>query len=694
MKNISFIISLILITVISFNTYSQVNVEIKKKEFRISDDGFKEAWKHVKGGNDYFEMGKGVYGLALEQYLAAYKFNDNNAELNYKIGICYLYSQDKAKSIDYLEKAYIKNNRVAIDILFNLGRGYHLTYQFDKAIEKFNAYKNLLSPKELKEELPKILRKIDECNVAKELVKKQERVFIDNIGSSINSEYRDYSPLISADESTMIITSRRENTTGGERDPRSYQYYEDIYISHKKSDDKWEPVKNIGKPLNTPEHDATVGLSPDGQQLFIFNSNNGGDIFVCKLKGDSWSKPKSISKYINTEYTETSASFSFSGNTVYFTSTRPEDDFDVKSKGGREMFYSEKDKKGRWGKVHNLSSVINSQYDEEGIFMHPDGRTLYFSSNGHNTMGGYDIFKSTLDDNGNWTKPINLGCPINTPDDDVFFVMAGSGRTGYYSSVRKAGMGGEDIYKITFLGPEKPLVQGNEDNLIASMANPVDETVIEKTVELKTVRLTILKGIVLDAITKQPLEAEIEIVDNELDEIVFTSSSNASTGKFLVSLPSGKNYGIAVKKEKYLFHSENINVPAATNYQEINKTIILAKMDVGSKIILKNIFFDYGKSTLRPASFPELDRLNTLLSEYSSIKIEISGHTDSKGSQVFNQKLSENRAKAVVDYLIKKGIKQDRLTYVGKDFQEPIATNDTEEGRQENRRVEFKVLSK
>lgn len=315
MKKISLIISLLFLITISFNSYSQINVEIDKKAFKISDNGFKDAWNLVKDGDEFFALGKGVYGLALEKYAEAYKYNDNNPQLNYKLGICYLYSTDKDKAIEYLEKSYNADKRVAIDILYNLGRGYHLTYQFDKAIEKYSEYKNLLSPQELKEELPKIQKRIDECNVAKELVKNKERVFIDNLGPEINSQYRDYSPLISADESSMIFTSRRDNTTGGERDPRSSQFYEDIYTS-KSIDGKWEKAQNIGKPLNTPEHDATVGLSPDGQKLFIFNSENGGDIFECELKGEEWSKPKSISKYINSDRTETSASFSFSGNTV------------------------------------------------------------------------------------------------------------------------------------------------------------------------------------------------------------------------------------------------------------------------------------------------------------------------------------------------------------------------------------------
>lgn len=689
MKNIYLAIFLIFI---SFALSAQKVLEVGKKEFKIEDkDGYKEAKDALTEGLEFYSQGKGGYPLALKKFEQAQRYNPNNAELNYMLGICYLFSVEKEKSIELLNKTYQQKPSVSSDILFFIARGYHLTGDFETALEKYKEYKQKLSANQLEKEALKIQKLISECENGIKLRDKKERVFIDNLGAMVNSKYPDYSPLISADESMMIFTSRRDNTTGENRDPLTFQYYEDIYYAEQENK-QWKAAKNIGKPLNTAAHDATVGMSADGQQLFIFNSDNGGDIFACQLKGNEWSKPKGMR--FNSKYKETSASFSYTGNTIYFVSDRPEDDFGNKTKGGRDIFVCNKNEKGKWDKVKNLDNVINTPYDEEGIFMHPDGKTMYFSSKGHNSMGGYDIFKTESDGNGGWSKPENIGVPINTPDDDVFFVVAGSGRRGYYSSTKKNGLGEKDIYMITFLGPEKPLVQSNEDNLIAILTNPVKETVIEEEVELKTMQLTILKGIVKDAITLDPIEAEIEIVDNEKNEVVFTQMSNSATGKFLVSLPSGKNYGIAVKAEGYLFHSENFNIPDASSYQEIEKEIILSKVDVGSKIVLNNVFFDYAKATLRSESFPELDRLYKLLSNYPSIRIEISGHTDNRGSKATNQKLSQSRAKSVVDYLIKKGIKEDRLEFVGKDFQEPVATNDTEEGRQQNRRVEFKVLSK
>jgi len=665
-------------------------IELNKDDFR-SKDAYKSAKDAIKEGESYYELGIGGYRRALEYYLQAYKFNNNVPMLNYKIGECYLNTISKVKCIDYYTKAYELDPNIMEDILYKIGRGYHLKGEFDKAIEHYKKYKNKLSPAALQDHKKDIEKKIEECENGKKLVQKPVRVFIDNLGPNVNSSYRDYSPLISADESMMIFTSRRENTTGGGRDTRDNLFMEDIYVSYKNNMGKWIPAENMGKPLNGSGNDATVGLSPDGQQLFIFNGESGqGDILVSELEGSEWSKPDddALKKYINTEYHESSASFSFDGRTMYFVSNKPEDNL-----GDHDIFVSSWDEeKERWGEPSNLSNAINTEYDERGVFMHPDGRTIYFSSKGHSSMGGFDIFKSELQDDGNWGEPENLGWPINTPDDDVFFVMAASGKHGYYASAKEDGEGSYDIYMITFRGPEKPVIQSNEDKLLAS-TEPVSEVVMEESVEIKTMRLTILKGTVKDALSLNPIEATIEIVDNEKNEVISVMKSNSSTGKYLISLPSGKNYGIAVKAEDYLFHSENFNIPEATNYQEITKDILLNKMAVGSKIVLKNIFFDYAKATLRSESFAELDRLVDLLSKYPSTRIEISGHTDNRGSLKLNTSLSENRAKAVVDYLIGKGIAEDRLEYKGYAYFQPIDTNDTPEGRQNNRRVEFKVLS-
>ena len=684
------IFSIILIF-ISLALVAQKNVPFEKKYFKSNKKGYKEAVKNIKAGDELYEMeNSGGYMRALEFYLKAQSFNPDNDMLNYKIGTSYLNSVQTHKCLSFFQKAFALNSHVQPDILYNLGRGYHLNYKFDEAIKQYNKYRATLSPKEASVQRKKIDKRIKECKIGKKLVKKPIRVFIDNVGENINSRYADYSPLITADESMMMFTSRRSETTGEGISEQDGRYFEDIYVAYKENG-VWFPAKNVGKPLNTKDNDATIGLSSDGQKLFTYlGSVSGGDILVSKLDGEEWSKPSGKEmKKINSDYHESAASSSFDGKKMYFVSNNPENNL-----GMHDIFVSDwNEKKKRWAKPQNLSNKVNSEYQEKGVFMHPDGRTLYFSSTGPGSMGGYDIFKTELQDDGTWGTPINLGYPINTPGDDRFFVMSASGKHGYYATDKEGGYGAHDIYMITFLGPEKPPVQSTENILIASNAAPVTETFSEKTVEIQTMRLTILKGKVLDAFTKQPVEAEIEIVDNDKDEVITIKRSNKKTGKFLVSLPSGKNYGIAVKAPGYLFHSENFNIPQTNSYQEVYKDIYLSKMAVGTKIVHKNIFFDFAKATLRSSSFPELDRLYSLLQEYPKMRIEIGGHTDNRGSKALNVKLSAARAKAVVDYLIKKGISASRLESKGYAFDQPIATNKTDEGRQQNRRVEFKVLS-
>ncbi|MCF8297913.1 MAG: OmpA family protein [Saprospiraceae bacterium] len=680
------IISTIFFLFILITSSLAQNVEFDKKNFPDDKDGLKEAKKELKQGDEYYEVGPGMYPFALEHYLSVYRFNPNNALLNYKIGKCFMYSTEKTRAIPYFLEAQNLNPNIQPDLNYLLAQAYHLNYEFDEAIERFKTYKQSLGPIDLQEKGLIIEKKIKECETGKDLVANPVRVFIDNIGPVINSTYADYSPIINADESVIMFTSRRDNTTGFGKDPSDGNYFEDIYISHKLDNGSWAAPENPGKPLNSDNHDAIVGLSADGNRLFLYKGDKGGDIYECYLKGDKWSKPNKLDKTINSSYHESSASFSYDLRTIYFVSNREG------GYGEHDIYVSNLNSKGNWEEAVNLGAEINTPYNEEGIFMHPDGKTFYFSSKGHNTMGGFDIFKTVFED-GKWSEPKNIGYPINTTGDDVFFTVSANGKRGYYSSAKKGGLGNHDIYIVNFLGPEKPIINSCNDNLIAIVTEPISEIVIEPVVEIETSQLTLLKGTITDEFSGEPLFAQIELTDNETGKILANFESNSKTGKYLVSLPSGKNYGIAVKAEGCLFHSENINVEAATtSYQEIIKDIKLKRIEIGSKVVLKNIFFDTGKSTLRKESTSELERLQKLMEDVPTLKIEISGHTDNVGSETMNQGLSEKRAKAVVDYLIGKGIDQARLTYKGFGFAQPIATNDTEEGRQQNRRTEFKIV--
>jgi len=677
------LVCLLIIQTCAFKLYAQ-NVEFDKTNFPTQSKELKEAQKNIKKGDEYYKAGRGMYFLALEFYSKAHKFNPNNALLNYKIGNCYLNTIQKIVSISYFEKALELNPNVSPEINYSLGRAYHLNNEFDKAITKYTEYKQSLSPLRMVAIGKEIDKKIHECNLAKELINKPVNVTIENLGDIVNSIYPDYSPIVSADGSMMIFTSRRDNTTGGKTSNVDFKYYEDIYISYN-NDGIWSAPENPSKSLNTDAHDATVGLSPDGQKLFLYNSDNGGDIYQCNLEGNDWSKPQSLGKTINTKFHESSASFSYDGRTIYFVSDREG------GYGGGDIYMSKLDEKGKWGEAVTLGSGINTPYNEAGVFMHPDGKTLYFSSEGHKTIGGYDIFKTVYED-GKWSEPENLGYPINTPDDDVFFSMTANGEHGYYSSEKTDGLGGQDIYMVTF-SFDKPLVNSNEDNSIAHRAYGSATSESVESVGASSSELTLIRGRVLDE-NSNPIKASIEVTDNEKNEVIANFESNSATGKYLVSLPSGRNYGMVVKSENYLFHSENFNIPKESSYNEIEKDIKLNKVEAGSKIVLNNIFFDYGKATLKPESTTEIDRIIEVMTMNPTLKIEIGGHTDNVSSYDFNMKLSKNRARAVVYYLISRGMPHSRMTFVGYGFSQPVASNATEAGRMLNRRVEFKIISK
>lgn len=668
-------------------------VEFEKENFPNDKEGLKLAKDNIKEGDKFYEQGEIFFKEAIPYYEKAQAFNPNNALLNYKLGECYLFSIYKSKAKSHLVKAFELQPSINPRINYYLGQAYHLNLEFDQAIACYTKYRAGIQDPYESEDLQ---LRIQQCNNGKKIVQKPIRVFIDNLGDNVNTKFHEYGAVISADESVIIYTSRREGSTGGKLDPVLNEHYEDLYISTKNADGTWSPAKNMGENVNTNDHDAVSAISPDGSRIIIYKGGSGmGDLFECVLEGSEWSKPMDLGKNINTKsYQEPSACYSPDGNILYFVSEQPG------GIGGHDIYLSRRDSKGNWGEAENLGTTINTKYKEDGIYLHPDGKTLYFGSEGHTSMGGMDIFKSVYDAATNkWSTPENLGYPVNTADQDAFFVISASGRYGYYMSTsNEDNKGLRDLYRITFLGPEKQMVLNNEDNLLASVAAPVKDIVIAPEVTVKEAQLTILKGVISDYLTKDLLEAQIEIVDNQANKVIATFTSNSKTGRFLVSLPAGKNYGIAVKKDEYLFHSENFDIPNTAAFQEVEKNIELKKLSVGSKIVLRNIFFDLDKATLRPESTAELNRLTKLMNDVPTLKIELGGHTDAQGSDTHNQDLSERRAAAVVDFLTKAGIAADRLKSAG--YGETQLVNSCSNGvkcsdvqHQENRRTEFKVLS-
>ena len=456
-------------------------------------------------------------------------------------------------------------------------------------------------------------------------------------------------------------------------------------------DGKWQTPKPLKGKVNTEQDDICSNYSYNGTKMLMSKITGTGDaahfdIYEAFLHGDSWSEPVSFSRNINLKSNDIFASYNFNDKLIYYAKDKKDgqNGYDIMVSGA-------KNKKNREYGFPTREMNVSSTFNDGPIYLHPDGKRMYFASEGFNSMGGYDIFVSYKVKGGGWTKPENMGAPINTPYDDYFFAATANGKFAYIASNRPGGKGGFDIYKVTFWGPEKEPAFAVEDYLLASVAKPLNDPIGEAVQVTETVNLTVFKGKTIDALTKKAVEATIEITDNSTGSIIETFTTNSASGKFLLSLNSGGNYGIAVKADGYLFHSENFDIPSGSAYNLVNKTIELKNIKIGSKIALRNVFFDTGKSDIRSESNAELDRLVKLMKDVPGLKIELSGHTDNTGSAQGNITLSQSRAEAVVNYLISKGIAKNRLTAKGYGSDRPVADNSTSEGRQLNRRTEFEI---
>ncbi len=659
------------------------DVAFKKSNFKEDKAGLKAALSLIEQGDEWLEKGKAKvlamqyagddYKESLQYYLAAQDFNPNSSDLNRKLGHAYLYTNEPYKAKVFLVKSLELNTEPDPFLYFFLGKAYQLEQDFEAAERNYLKFGTEVHSKVL-ELYKKLNRKhIQECKSGAEIFAIKRRLWVDNV-KELNTEVDEVAPCITADGSEIILSSNRTGNM-------------DIYTAERQRR-KWKNIRGI-EELNTEGDDVASSLAYDGQRILLFKTIEGqNDIFETQLQGTTWTEPKlKMSKVVNTGFNETFASYDPQDIKVYYvTDGGHGGDLDI-------IFSGKKDQEEKfWGKGQSAGHEVNSAFHEGSVYMAPDGQSMYFCSQGHSSMGGYDVFVSYRDDRGLWGKPINLGYPINSPYDELYFSISANGKDAYFASNRSGGAGGMDIYKATFWGtPKKPLV-ASEDNLIASITNPIEDTYVPQTVTVeKKSSLTVFKGNVLDGIMETPIAAEIKIFDNATGEVYTIMHSNSATGKFLLSLPSGLNYGISVEADGYLFHSENFNLPKGSAYNMVNKDISLKNIDIGSKIALRNVFFSTGKAEVKIDSYPELDRLIELMNSVPTLKIELSGHTDNVGNDDFNQILSQRRADAVRAYLTTRGVDKNRVTAVGYGEARPVDANDTKEGKANNRRTEFEI---
>jgi outer membrane protein OmpA-like peptidoglycan-associated protein len=626
------------------------------------------------------QFAKSDFANALDSYRKAENLQPNNPMVQLKIGLTYLSTTSyKFKALPYLQKAFAAQPNIDPFIDFYMGSAYQVAHDFAKARECYELFK-----KKNKRMADIAQHKIGECVRGDSLVTNATEAIIENIGKVINSPYHDYAPILYPNDSTMIFTSNRSAPPTPEN-PKPPMNFEDIFISKRTPD--WTPPARLSPEVNVDQHDAAASISYDGKFLFLYYEEGYGDIYMSELVDGAWGKPVALNQNVNTMHWETSASMSKDGRKLYFSSNRPG------GYGELDIWMSARDGKGEWGKPVNLGPNVNTPGNEDSPYIHPDGVTLYFGSDAHPGVGSTDIFRSDFRE-GMWQKPVNMGYPVNSADYDNYFVISENKKNGYFASVREDGMGETDIYRIQFLDPKPKEVPVVAPVVIEQPVIEKEKDFIDPMVQLqKELKVgTILKGKVVDAETGSVLGARMVLTDNEKNVVLAIINTDPATGDFEMFIPHGGNYGVSTEKDGYLFNSINFNLPAFSEMQEIGTDIIMEKAVVGNKVVLKNIFFDTGKSDLKQESVNELENMRKLLENNPHLKVQINGHTDNVGEAAYNKSLSLKRARSVVDYLIRNGVDVNRVAAIGYGEERPLVSNDDETGGREiNRRTEIEI---
>ncbi|MCX6234181.1 MAG: OmpA family protein [Bacteroidetes bacterium] len=632
----------------SYPVYCQVNKEILTTDSKRAIKYYRLAGKNIIS-SDYFQAEKSALeAIAIDrQFVEAYLL----------LGDIYTELKEYAKAIDAYTAAIGINPDFYPEVYLLIGKLELGSGLYEKAREHFTVCRNYPEISQAKKSI--IAKYIGDCDFAIKL--QQNPVVFEpvNLGDSINTPDDEYVNAITVDGKKLYLTRRKPDQIAGEAN--RYVVNEDFYVSENDAG-FWRKATSLGPSVNTIDNEGALCISPDGKYIFFAACNRDDgygscDLYFSKKVGEGWTTSQNLGPVINSSTWESQPCFSSDGRTLYFCSTR---------KGGigkSDIWKSTIQPDGKWSRPENLGDLVNTSEDEMAPYIHPDGQTLYFSSRGHMGMGGYDLFISRKDVKGEWSMPVNLGYPLNTWADEINIIIDATGLNAYFSSGMSGGSGKSDIYSF----------------------------VIDSSI--KPVPVTYLKGVVYDAITNIRLGSSFTLIDLKTGDTLVESNSDPVTGEFILCLPSDKNYSLHVAKDKYLFYSDNFTlIGRNTELSPFFKDIPLKPLKPGETVVLNNIFFDFDKSDIKDESQSELQKLISFLEENRNLKIEISGHTDNVGNLSYNSDLSERRAKAVYDFLVKCGIPSSRLDYRGYGSSQPIDSNDTPEGRNHNRRTEFKII--
>jgi outer membrane protein OmpA-like peptidoglycan-associated protein len=564
--------------------------------------------------------------------------------------------KDLSKAMDCYKSAIQIDPKVYPPAYYIMANLYFEMEKYTDAKANYLVYLSF-NPK-IQAELRRIQENLVLCDFRAEMMKNPVPFKPVNIGSNINTSGSEYINAISLDESQLYFT--RKGT-----DPRSDEsFFRSTSARSTSGQLNWSPAIEIGAPINTPGNEGALCVSPDGMTIIITccsrrDSYGSCDLYSANKVGKTWSEPVNLGPEINSTAWESQPCLGADGRTLYFVSAVSG------GFGGSDIYKSTLQDNGYWDVPVNMGDSINTSSDEMSPFIHPDGHTLYFSSRGHKGMGGADLFVSRLGKNDRWLKPENLGYPVNTNRDEINLIINAKGTEAFISAERENVVGNMDIYRF------------------------------ELPVQSRPTPVSYVKGNVFDKNTLIPLSANFELIDMQSSKVVINSTSDQVTGEFVMTLPVDKDYALNVSCKGYLFYSMNFKLSSESDsINAVKLNIPMQAVAVGEKVVLRNIFFETDKYELLPDSKAELGKLISFLLKNNNLRIEIGGHTDKEGSEAHNLTLSQNRAKAVYDYLVSKGITAEKLSYKGYGETMPISGNDTPEARASNRRTEFKVISK
>jgi outer membrane protein OmpA-like peptidoglycan-associated protein/Tol biopolymer transport system component len=606
------------------------------------------------------------YQLALPHVKALVEQDPGSAYYNFWMGKCLYISYKKNQALPFLEKVEKINPDVDKEFNYWYGLTLHYNLHFDRAIAAYRKDLERYAPGTAEYTL--VNNRISQCTYAKKLSKKKEaeQVKIANMGAKINSAFSEHSPVISANDTVLLYTARRPESLGA--NPATHFYDEDIYVSYNRNG-SWTEGVNIDRPVNASGHDATISLSADGKNLYLYRHKKAGGLYVTKFNETKrqWDEPRAVQRPLNSKYYEASICQSADSSMLFFTSDRPN------GFGGRDIYMVKSTGKNSWSEPINLGPTVNTPFDEDAPYFHPDGKTLYYSSNGPSSIGGFDIFvtEMTSDSATGWLTPLNMGAPVNTPDDDIYFVLSGTGKSGYYSSGMEGGLGEKDIYNIQF--PYYPY--------------PRRYHVVE------------LAGLIQDVNTLDTLKAWVKLVDIATDKVLDSVYTGSDSARYYFILEPERSYSLSVQADGYFPTSERLITPRLSD-----EDIFLVKNMFLDKPVAKvppaptpaipdfqNIYYDFDKDFIRDDAAAELDRLVDFLLANPACKVEVLSHTDWFGTYSYNVDLSLRRAKNAKRYLIDHGVQASRVSTGHFSENQPLDSNTDDTGRQYNRRSEFRV---